>query len=52
MELRGVQSWPAVSALLLVDSFALTELAQVLAQALNPCGVVWVLRQDQQSVTV
>ena len=51
MELGGVQSWPAVPALLLQDSFEPTERAQILAQAAIHCSVVWVLRQDQQSVT-
>ena len=43
----GVQYWPAVPALLLVllDSFAPTERAQILAQAATHCSVVWVLRR-------
>ena len=45
------QHCPAVPTLLLLDSFAPTELAQMPAQALNHCGMVWVLHQDQQSVT-
>ena len=51
LELGGVKSWPAVSDLLQLDSFAPTKGAQILAQESNHCGEVWVLRQDQQSVT-
>ena len=51
LELGGVQFWPAVPALLLLDSFVPTEQVQILAQATAHCSVVWVLRQDQQSVT-
>ena len=55
LELGDIQTWPAVPALslLAIDSFAPTELAQILVQASNHCGVVswWVLCKDQQSVT-
>ena len=44
LELGGVQFWPAVPVLLLLDSFLLTERAQILAQAAAHCSVVWVLR--------
>ena len=40
-----------VPALLLLHLFVPTERAQILAQAAAHCSVVWVLRQDQQSVT-
>ena len=50
-ELGFVQSWPAESALLLLDSIEPTQRAQILVQASNHRGVVWVLRQDQNSVT-
>ena len=50
MELGGVQFRPAVPARLLLDSFAPTEQAQILAQAAAHCSVVWVT-PDQQSVT-
>ena len=51
VQLGSVQSWPAASALLLLDSFELTQRAQILVQASNHCGVVWVLRRDQHSVS-
>ena len=50
LELGGIHSWPAEQALLLIDSFAPTELAQILGQAATHC-MVWALRQNQQSVT-
>ena len=50
-ELGSIQSWPAGSALLLLDSFEPTQRAQILVQASNHRGIVWVLRQDQTSVT-
>ena len=50
-ELGSIQSWPAGSALLLLNSFEPTQRAQILIQASNYLGVVWVLRQDQNSVT-
>ena len=49
-ELGSIQSWPAES-LLLLDSFEPTHRAQILVQASNHRGVVWILRQDQNSVT-
>ena len=51
LELGCVQFWPAIPALLLLDSFAPTERAQILAHAATHCSLVWVLPQDQQSVT-
>ena len=37
--------------ILLLDSFEPNELAQILAQATTHCSMIWVLLQDQQSVT-
>ena len=50
-ELGSVQSWPAGSVLLLLDSFEPTQRAQILLQASNHRAVVWVLSLDQHSVT-
>ena len=51
-DLDSVQSWPAGSAILLLDSFEPIWRAQILVKAMNHhCDLVCVLCQDQHSVS-
>ena len=47
-ELGAVQGWPAVPALLLLDSFSPESRQNVLQSASNHGACVWILRQDQR----